>query len=246
MREPKDATILVVDDEPALRKAIIYDLKKKGFNVLDAENGTKAFEIVKNSKIDLVLTDVRMPGGDGVELLDRIKALNPKLPVVMFITGFADISVEEAYNKGVDAVFSKPFDRKALFAAVIKAIAEKDEQGSRKSNRLDANFDIEMSLADLNMTTHGKILNISRSGIFVALNGNFPSVGSKVNFNIRFHNGSQKNIAGSGLIRWVRAQASDTIPAGCGLEFDYLDDLGRKQIIELINLLKTKSFGPKS
>ena len=133
--------ILVVDDEAILRSAIVFDFKRKGFNVLDAENGAQAFEIVKANKIDLVLTDVRMPGGDGIELLDKIKALNASLPVVMFITGFADISLEEAYDKGVDAVFAKPFDRKALLAAVLKALSDiNDKWTSRKGVRAESDF----------------------------------------------------------------------------------------------------------
>ena len=122
MTDLKDITLLIVDDEESLRDAMVYDFKRRGFNVLDASNGTQAFEIVKKTKVDIVLTDVRMPGGDGVELLDHIKAYNPELPVVMFITGFADITLEEAYDKGVDAVFAKPFDRKALLTAVMNAI----------------------------------------------------------------------------------------------------------------------------
>lgn len=46
-----------------MRSAIVFDFKRKGFNVFDAENGRKAFDIVKDNKIDVVLTDVRMPGG---------------------------------------------------------------------------------------------------------------------------------------------------------------------------------------
>ena len=123
MRYPKDIVILVVDDEPELRDALVFDFKRKKFQVLEASNGRDAFEIVKKNRIDVVLTDVRMPGGDGIELLDNIKSFNQEIPVVMFITAYADISTEEALKKGAFAVFSKPFDRKALLEAIMKAAA---------------------------------------------------------------------------------------------------------------------------
>jgi CheY-like chemotaxis protein len=247
VREPKDITILVVDDEPALRKAIIFDFKKKGFQVLEAENGRAAFEIVKGQHIDLVLTDVRMPGGDGIELLDNIKARDPNLPVVMFITGFADISLEEAYDKGVNVVFSKPFDRKNLLAAVIRAVGEKDEQWqSRKSDRLVSDFNIELAGAELGKPIQGKVLNIGRGGFFVSVENPAVSMGSKIDFHIKFQQGTLKIIKGTGIVRWVRAEPVEGQPSGYGVEFDSLDDQSRKQVIELINTMKTRSFIPKA
>ena len=247
MRQPSEITILVVDDEAPLRKALVFDFKRKGFNVLDAGNGADAFELVKKNKIDVVLTDVRMPGGDGVELLDRVKAQNPAIPVVMFITGFADLTLEDAYDKGADAVFAKPFDRKALMAAVVKAVSAKDEVwGGRKSERVEANFEIELKFPELNLAISGKVLNIGRGGIFVALDSELPEVESKTEFQIQFERGALHSIEGSGIVRWIRAQVADSRPKGCGIEFDYLSDECRTQVIELINDLKTKSFIPKN
>ena len=121
MREPSEVTILIVDDDAALRKALVFDFTRKGFQVLSAGNGKDAYELVKNQRVDLILTDVRMPGGDGVELLDRVKSLCPELPIVIFITGFTDLTIVDAYAKGVDAIFAKPFDRKMLMTAAMRA-----------------------------------------------------------------------------------------------------------------------------
>jgi CheY-like chemotaxis protein len=247
VQNPKDSTILIVDDEPALRKAIVFDFKRKGFHVLEAENGTQAFEIVKSTKIDVVLTDVRMPGGDGTQLLEKIKNLCPDLPVVMFITGFADISLEEAYDKGVDAVFAKPFDRKALFNSVLRALTTKDEQWAfRHAERVDSEFNIDLNFPDLHLALHGRVLNIGRGGMFVALSENLPQIEAKGSFNIRFNQGTPSYVDGTGIVRWIRTQERDGRPAGCGIEFESLNDESRRQIIDLINSLKTKSFIPRS
>ena len=246
MRKLSEISILIVEDEPDLRKAIVYDFKKLGYNVTDTENGKNAFEIVKKNKVDIVLTDVRMPGGDGIELLDNIKNKNPELPVVMFITGFADISPEDAFDKGVDAIFSKPFNRKELFAAVERAVKEKEEQWSTRSDRFTSDFDIELEFEDFNYAVQGRVLNIGRGGVFVAHDGILPRVGSLTQFNVSFKQGVPRGIIGQGIVRWVRSPSVPNFQSGCGLEFQYLDDSTRTQLIDLIRCLNTKSFIPKS
>jgi len=125
---PGEATILIVDDEADLRDAISFDFKRKGFKVLTASCGEEAVRVIDSNKIDLILSDVRMPNGDGLSILDHVKKKNVFTPVVMFITGFADITLEEAFERGADAVFSKPFDRKVLMESVIRAIQPMPER----------------------------------------------------------------------------------------------------------------------
>lgn len=247
MLEPKDITILVVDDEEYLRKAIVMDFKRKGFNVLSAENGTEAYELIKANKIHLVLSDVRMPNGDGIELLDRLKELDPDVPIFMFITGFTDMSAEEAYHRGADAIFSKPFDRKSLMEAVIKAISNKLEIWSeRKEERIRTNCIIDLQFPSLKISMESKVLNLGRGGMFVSLKNQFPEVGQQATFSIKFNEGSVSSIEGGGLVRWVREEFAENQLAGCGIEFQYLTEQGRKQVVEVIKSLKTKSFIPKA
>src|SRR5258708_2581984 len=122
---PKDHTLLIVDDEVDLREVLTYSLQRVGFKVLEAANGKEAFDIIKKQKIDLVVSDIQMPGGNGIELLDNIRANHHELPVLLFLTGFADISVEEAYNKGAEALFSKPFDFRIVLRTILQALEPK-------------------------------------------------------------------------------------------------------------------------
>ena len=119
-------SILVVDDEPALREILKEELEYLGANVNEAANGHEAFELVRKTSFDAVISDIRMPGGDGVELLTRIRQGHPTMPVVMLITGFADITVEEAYAKGAAAVLSKPFDLGTLTKELVRLIQKAD------------------------------------------------------------------------------------------------------------------------
>lgn len=101
--------ILVVDDESDIRDLFKEELEDNGASVLEAENGVTAFEIFQSGGIDAIISDIRMPGGDGVELVKNVKAENSDLPIYL-ITGFADYTGNELKLLGVEAVVFKPFD----------------------------------------------------------------------------------------------------------------------------------------
>ena len=123
--------ILVVDDELDLREIISEDLELLGAEVFNAENGRSAFDLAKLVHPDLILSDVRMPGGDGIELLSRIKDLpqNPS-PYVFLITGFADMSPEEATSLGAQGMLAKPFNLKQLRELVSLTLIRKPVEGT--------------------------------------------------------------------------------------------------------------------
>ena len=111
-------TVLVVDDEQAFLEVLTIDFELSGCRVLTAPSGHKAFDIIQHEKVDVVLTDVRMSDGDGIELLDRIKASRPEIPVI-FMTGFTDLPYSEAKERGAEAVVWKPFDLEELNRTVL-------------------------------------------------------------------------------------------------------------------------------
>jgi two-component system response regulator (stage 0 sporulation protein F) len=117
-----NAHILIVDDELDLRELLAQMLESEGFRVSQASGGRMALEILKKESVDLVISDVRMPDGDGVELLKNIKATNPKLPLVIMITGFSDSSEAQILKLGAHAMFMKPFDTDAFSQAIHAAI----------------------------------------------------------------------------------------------------------------------------
>ena len=120
--ESKSFTVLVVDDETLLRESVVRDFKRKGFNVLSAENGEVALRLLDESKIDVVVSDVRMPGGDGLTLLEKLRSRHPAWPPVILVTGYADLSEKELMKKGAYKYISKPFVRKELLSAVLAAL----------------------------------------------------------------------------------------------------------------------------
>jgi two-component system NtrC family response regulator len=116
-------TVLIVDDERNYPLILSAVLEEEGFETLTANSGQEALEILKNSDVDLVLTDMKMPVMDGIELLKRIKTKNPDLPVIM-MTAYGTVEkAVEAMQKGAFSYILKPFDNASLVIYVNKAIA---------------------------------------------------------------------------------------------------------------------------
>ncbi|MEE4261912.1 MAG: sigma-54 dependent transcriptional regulator [Desulfobacteraceae bacterium] len=116
-------TILIVDDEKNYLLVLSAVLQDEGYEVLTAQGGREALEIQKSSDLDLILTDMKMPAMDGIELLENIKALDPDLPVIMMTAhGTIDKAVE-AMQKGAYSYILKPFDNERLTIYVKKAVA---------------------------------------------------------------------------------------------------------------------------
>ena len=114
-------TILIVDDEKNYLTILSALLEDEGFEVLTAPGGSEALEVHKSSDLDLILTDMKMPKMDGIELLENIKENDPDLPVIMMTAhGTVDKAVE-AMQKGAYTYVLKPFDNERLIIYVKKA-----------------------------------------------------------------------------------------------------------------------------
>src|SRR3989339_377919 len=107
-------TILVVDDEKNYTLVLHALLTDAGFEVLTAQSGLEALDILEENDLDLVLTDMTMPMMDGMELLDRVKRDRPHLPVVM-MTAYGTVEkAVEAMKKGAYDYITKPFKNEEL------------------------------------------------------------------------------------------------------------------------------------
>ena len=116
-------TVLIVDDEKNYPPILSAVLEEEGYETLTAASGREALELLDGSDVDLVLTDMKMPGMDGIELMERIKITNPDLPVIMMTAhGSVDKAVE-AMQKGAYTYVLKPFDNARLALYVNKAIS---------------------------------------------------------------------------------------------------------------------------
>jgi DNA-binding NtrC family response regulator len=125
--------ILVVDDEPDMRTALSHALRRSGFNVESAASGTEALTKFRPDKYSLVISDVKLPGMSGMEILDRIKNQSQQIPVVM-ITAFGTIdNAVEAMQAGACDYILKPFSLETLEATVKKILGNSNGNGQAKS-----------------------------------------------------------------------------------------------------------------
>ncbi len=126
MMLPEQKQILIVDDEPNLRRVLAAQLSRDGYDVHTAEDGVQALEMLGEHHIDMMITDLRMPRMDGMSLLRKALELDPELPVVMITAhGTVDNAVE-ALKTGAFDYITKPFDQVEVRTIVRKALRTRD------------------------------------------------------------------------------------------------------------------------
>ena len=115
--------ILIVDDEKHYPMIIGEVLSEEGYRPFTASSGMEALDILNTQFIDLVLSDVKMPGMSGIDLLESIKEIKPDLPVII-MTAFGSVEkAVEAMHKGAYTFILKPFENEALIAHIAKALS---------------------------------------------------------------------------------------------------------------------------
>jgi two-component system, NtrC family, response regulator HydG len=114
-------SILVVDDNPSMAKTLADILDVKGFEVHTAYSGAEALEILRNNSIDVLLTDVKMPDMNGVELYLETKKTRPALTTILMTAYAADEIIQQGMAEGIKTVLTKPVDIDfllSLFSAI--------------------------------------------------------------------------------------------------------------------------------
>ncbi len=117
--------ILCVDDEADILDLFCEEFLDHGFDVLKAENGILGVEVFNANKVDCIVTDIRMPAGDGVDMVKKLKEKGVDVPIFL-VTGFSDYSTEELYGLGVNAIIFKPFDMDEI-VDMVKAHLDRQE-----------------------------------------------------------------------------------------------------------------------
>lgn len=117
--------ILVIDDEKSIRESIKMILEYEGFEPLFAENGKIGLQVIDDEPVDLVMLDIKMPGMDGLEVLDAMRGMDADLPVIM-ISGHGTIETAvEATKKGAYDFLEKPLDRDKVLVTIRNALRQR-------------------------------------------------------------------------------------------------------------------------
>ncbi|WP_372656318.1 response regulator [Halobacteriovorax sp.] len=126
MIERNKYTVLIVDDEPDILELMEEEFNYYGYQTMTADCGVDAIEKIRNNKFDVVVSDYKMPNGNGMLVLEEVNSMDSSIrPDFFFVSGQADISIKDALDAGAKEFFSKPFDLDDLIKVIEKELTLK-------------------------------------------------------------------------------------------------------------------------
>lgn len=224
--KPSQIKILVVDDEPDMLELISILFKKFNFSVEVANSGNEAWTYLKGENdFNLVLTDVRMPDGDGIELAKKIREKHPSKPSILFMSGFSDLLNEEIFHIGAEGKFTKPFDNNAVRSAIETCLLVPYLRWKNKPFADPRRINIEYFSDNLQQLEDEKKVVFARGGLFLAYDRAMPEKNSLISFEIKANHPEPLVFSGNGIVRWTHPRSSGGVPAGVGIEIIYLPEV---------------------
>ncbi len=199
--------LLLIDDEPDILRVLSMSLKADGYQVVSAPNGAEGIAIFEKEKPDIVITDIKMPGMDGIEVLKRVKALNADTEVII-ITGHGDIeNAIEALKHGASDFINKPVRDEALAIALGRAREKFDIKQQLKEYTTDLEKKVAAATREVQRRSNFQI-NLIRSS-------NDGIVATDKQLKIVIYNPTARKIFGYAPSETInKMQATDLFPAG--------------------------------
>ena len=156
----RQANVLVVDDEPSLRKVFRTSLTANGFVVEEARSGEEAIDMLPQHPFDLVLLDINMPGIGGVEACREIRALAPKVGILMVTVRDAENDMVRALEAGADDYVTKPVRFRELVAR-MRAVLRRLEADSATQPAVIRVADLEMDIERHSLRKAGELIHLT-------------------------------------------------------------------------------------
>jgi two-component system KDP operon response regulator KdpE len=154
------STILVVDDEPPMRRYLSANLKASGYEVLLAADGTEALDLLTQHSFDLVILDIMLPGPDGLEVLQRLRR-DQRVPVIVVSARGREDDKVIALDFGADDYLTKPFNVEELLARV-RAQLRRAAEFSAASPTVYRSNDLEIDLQARRVRRSGTDIQLTR------------------------------------------------------------------------------------
>lgn len=232
--ELKNATVLVADDEEMLLDIFREWLQEEGCRVLTAENGAVALEILRREHADVIVSDVRMPLMDGIQLLKKLAEIQPgnHPPKMIFISGFHTLETREAYDLGAEGILLKPIKRDQFLAAVRRSLRSREEAWAGPP--AVRGQQLSVTLPRVSAAIEEGQIAFGRGGFCVRHAS--PLREGPVKFALKFED---ETIAGHGLVCWA-----DPDESLIGVEICGLDAKCRARAVERIMANSGSSYIP--
>ena len=153
--------VLIVDDEAAIRRALRPPLVELGFQIHEASRGEEALQLLHSTPVDVVLLDMNMPGIGGIETLQRIRAVAPRLPILMVTVLDGEAEKVEALELGADDYITKPFSIRELIARIRTAHRRLHAPPRAEDAPIEIG-EIRLTPARRTVTKRGQTLHLTR------------------------------------------------------------------------------------
>jgi CheY-like chemotaxis protein len=233
----REATILVVDDEPDLREIFAAWLGRDAGRVLTAANGVEALKVLESEKIGVLLSDIRMPVMDGVTLVRTIYERELNVPSIVFVSGYGDVGPREMYALGVEALLEKPLRRVELMRHLRHILIEPEGRwlGSSAEPMLQ---EVKLRLPGLSAAARSREFLFGRGGC--CFTSDKPLIDKRtIELCIDFVEDGLC-LKAEGYVRWFDEQSGKT-----GMEFSKLGTECREWVLKAIQGGTSRSFIPQ-
>ena len=234
---PNQASILVVDDELELLEIFSAWLGRNGYSVFTAPNGAEALKVLRTQKVDVLLSDIRMPVMDGVTLVRTLNQMETPPPKIIFVTGYGNFSRREIFAMGVEALLDKPLSRPALIEALDRCLMDSADKWRTPSPQPIAQR-IQLELEGLKEAVAARAFALGRGGCCVACDLPLKE-GLPVELSVRFVR-EALTLDAQGTVVWVDAEQGNA-----GVAFDFLQSVCRSWVMARINSENPRSFVPQ-
>ena len=244
-------SVIVIEDETALREFFVFDLEAAGFQVLAAPDGEIATQILSTADVDLVVTDANVPKKTGIQILQELRTRkDPSRPSVALITGNLELRLEDAYQLGINIFIQKPFNRQLLLDAAKRHSLPIHERwlldvATKLLPPWTPIGELEINLESYDDALEKKLVHFGQGGMFIALEDQSLRVGEAIGFKINFENAKDAEVRGEGVVRWVRLHPVDGLPAGIGVEIWVLDPISIITYEKILKKYNPIPFIPK-
>lgn len=247
------SSVLIVDDEPDITELFESEFQEFGFSTFCAADIHAAKIILQSNTIDVVLSDVRMPGGNGMELLKWVRAHCPPSLIFLIMTGYSDVSLAEALSLGAHGLFAKPIDLEKVigYTRACIELRQDTENENRRSTRKQVHFTGSITPAGESTPIAATLLDLSRGGFFVSCENEEIYPGMELDFCLKFYVTRRFEISGRAIIRWMKplpanlAQSStnSTRTFGAGAKFLYVDENSKEALLSILTILEIYPIG---
>ncbi len=233
-------SVLLVDDDRDLLDIFSFDLEEAGFVVSQAQSGNIAWDLLSKSNYELIISDLYMPDGNGLDLLSRIKKTRPEQPFALFFSEPEYGKIANAYALGANDLLFKPISAELLVSTARRLVLAPSERWTKKDPSLKQGQTLLAEATEMDFGQGGMFLRVPTAGL--------PTMGTLLGFKVELKIGGKPPVyfEGEGLVRWLSNDAGlqNSSLRGMGIEFTYLDATSRQLFIEFISKRSPSAYIP--